>query len=90
MVFTKRLTNLQIALIKLLEYQVDDRQLLEIKDILAQYFAAEATKGMDRNTHENIIGVAFQKQSKNIKQINDSPCVGFRHLWLKTNHPLCI
>ena len=47
MVFTKRLTNLQIALIKLLEYQVDDRQLLEIKDILAQYFAAEATKEMD-------------------------------------------
>ena len=44
MVFTKRLTNLQIALIKLFEYQVDDRQLLEIKDILAQYFAAEATK----------------------------------------------
>ena len=44
MVFTKRLTNLQIALIKLFEYQVDDRQRLEIKDILAQYFAAEATK----------------------------------------------
>ena len=42
MVFTKRLTNLQIELIKLFEYQVDDRQLLEIKDILAQYFAAEA------------------------------------------------
>ena len=36
MVFTKRLTNLQIELIKLFEYQVDDRQLLEIKDILAQ------------------------------------------------------
>ena len=47
MVFTKRLTNLQIELIKLFEYQVDDRQLLEIKEILAQYFAAEATKEMD-------------------------------------------
>ena len=52
MVFTKRLTNLQIALIKLLEYQVDDRQLLEIKDILAQYFAAEATKEMDNLQQE--------------------------------------
>ena len=47
MVFTKRLTNLQIELIKLFEYELDDSQLLEIKDILARYFAAEATKEMD-------------------------------------------
>ena len=48
MVFTKKLTNLQIELVKLIAYQVDDRQLLEIKDILARYFAAEATKEMDK------------------------------------------
>ncbi len=47
MVFTKKLTNLQIELIKLFEYQVEDRQLLEIKDLLARYFADEATKAMD-------------------------------------------
>ena len=53
LVFTKRLTNLQIELIKLFEYQVEDRQLLEIKDILARYFAAEATKAMDNLWQEN-------------------------------------
>ena len=53
MVFTKRLTNLQIELIKLFEYQLEDRQLLEIKDILARYFAAEATKAMDNLWQEN-------------------------------------
>ncbi len=53
MVFTKRLTNLQIELIKLFEYQVEDSQLLEIKDILARYFAAEATKEMDKLWQQN-------------------------------------
>ena len=53
MVFTKKLTNLQIELIKLFEYQVEDRQLLEIKDLLARYFADEATKAMDNLWQEN-------------------------------------
>jgi hypothetical protein len=53
MVFTKKLTNLQIELIKLFEYQVEDSQLLEIKDMLARYFAAEATKEMDKLWQQN-------------------------------------
>jgi hypothetical protein len=53
MVFTKKLTNLQIELIKLFEYQVEDRQLLEIKDMLALYFAKEATKEMDKLWQQN-------------------------------------
>ena len=53
MVFTKKLTNLQIELVKLFAYQVEDSQLLEIKDILARYFAAEATKEMDKLWQQN-------------------------------------
>jgi hypothetical protein len=53
MVFTNKLTNLQIELIKLFAYQLDDRQLLEIKDMLARYFAEEATKEMDILWKEN-------------------------------------
>ncbi len=44
---------MQIELIKLFEYQVEDSQLLEIKDILARYFAAEATKEMDKLWQQN-------------------------------------
>ncbi len=53
MVFANKLTNLQIELVKLFEYEVEDRQLLEIKDILARYFAAEATKEMDNLWQQN-------------------------------------
>ena len=53
MVFTEKLTNLQIELVKLFAYQVDDSQLLEIKDILARYFAAQATKEMDKLWQQN-------------------------------------
>ena len=52
MVFTKRRTNWQITLIKLFEYQIEDRQLLEIKDILAKYFAAEA---ISKETFKNCL-----------------------------------
>ena len=53
MVFAKKLTNLQIELVKLFEYQVEDKQLLEIRDLLARYFAAEATKEMDSLWQQN-------------------------------------
>ncbi len=48
MVFTKPLTNLQLELIQVFDYQIEDSQLLDIKNILANYFAAEATKEMDK------------------------------------------
>ena len=53
MVFTEKLTNLQIELVKLFAYQVEDSQLLDIKDLLARYFAAEATKEMDKLWQQN-------------------------------------
>jgi len=48
MVVTQKLSNLQLELIKTFSYQIDDTQLLEIKDILTKYFADKATQEMDK------------------------------------------
>ncbi len=53
MVGTQKLSNLQLELIKTFSYQLDDTQLLEIKDILAKYFAEKATQEMDKLWVEN-------------------------------------
>ena len=43
-----RLTNLQLELLKLFSYNLEEKQLLEIKDLLAGYFANKATKEADK------------------------------------------
>lgn len=53
MVFAQKLTNLQIELIRLFDYQVSDNQIIEIKDLLAKYFADVATSEMDKLWEEN-------------------------------------
>jgi hypothetical protein len=53
MVFVDKLTNLQIELIKLFNYQLEEKQLIEVKTLLARYFAAEATKEMDKLWEQN-------------------------------------
>jgi hypothetical protein len=45
---TNRLTNMQLELLKLFSYNLDEKQLLEVKDLLARYFAEKATRQMDR------------------------------------------
>lgn len=45
---THKLTNLQLELIKLFSYNLDEKQLLEIKYLLVKYFAEKATKEMDK------------------------------------------
>lgn len=45
---SKRLTNLQLELIKLFSYNLSERQLMEVKDMLAKYFASKATEEMDK------------------------------------------
>ncbi len=45
---TKPLTNLQIELLKIYSFDVNEKQLLEIRDILSKYFAEQATEEMDR------------------------------------------
>lgn len=42
-----RLTNLQLELIKLFHYNLNETQLTEVKSLLATYFAKNATEEMD-------------------------------------------
>ncbi|PWG78947.1 hypothetical protein [Pararcticibacter amylolyticus] len=50
---TGKLTNIQLELLKLFQYQLPDKQLTEIKNILARYFAQTATDEMDKLWDEN-------------------------------------
>lgn len=43
-----KLTNLQHELLKLFSVEIDEQELIEIKDVLAQYFAKRVTKEADR------------------------------------------
>lgn len=45
---TNRLSNLQLELLKLFKYQLDEAQLLEVKDLLARHFAKKATAEADK------------------------------------------
>ena len=44
---SNKLTNLQLELIKLFSYDLSERELLDVKDLLARYFANRATEEMD-------------------------------------------
>ena len=48
-----RLSNLQLELIKVFNYQLNDTQLFEIRDLLAKYFADKATSEMDKLWNNN-------------------------------------
>lgn len=43
-----KLSNIQLELLKMFSTNIPDKQLLEIKDLLANYFAEKATEEMDR------------------------------------------
>ena len=47
-VIQHKLSNLQIELLKVFSRNLSDVQLLEIKQILANYFAQKATEEMDK------------------------------------------
>jgi len=49
----QKLTNLQLELLKVFSYQLNQQQLHDIKSLLAHYFAEQATKEMDNLWEEN-------------------------------------
>jgi hypothetical protein len=53
MVPAQKLTNLQLELVKLFSYKVADSQLIEIKQLLGNYFAEKASDEMDKLWDEN-------------------------------------
>lgn len=50
---TQKLTNLQLELLKVFSYQLNQQQLTDIKNLLANYFAEQATQEMDKLWEEN-------------------------------------
>jgi hypothetical protein len=44
----KRLTNLQLELLKIFSFEVSEEQLKEIKQLLVDYFAQKVTSDMDQ------------------------------------------
>lgn len=50
---TQKLTNLQLELLKVFSYQLNQQQLSDIKNLLANYFAEQATQEMDKLWDEN-------------------------------------
>ncbi len=53
MAAAKKLTNLQLELLKLFSYELQDNQLIEIRDLLSNYFANKASDEMDKLWEEN-------------------------------------
>ncbi len=49
----QKLTNLQLELLKVFSYQLNQQQLTDIKNLLANYFAEQATKEVDKLWEEN-------------------------------------
>ena len=49
----KKLSNLQLEILKTFSYDLSEPQILEIRNLLAQYFAKKATDEMDILWDEN-------------------------------------
>ena len=49
----QKLSNLQLELLKVFSYQLNNQQLVDIKKLLTNYFAEQATKEVDRLWEEN-------------------------------------
>lgn len=45
---TQKLTNLQLELLKIFSYQLNSTQLMDIKKLLSNYFAEQATSEIDK------------------------------------------
>ena len=50
---TKPLSNLQLELLKVYSFELEEDQLLEIRELLSAYFADKATREMDALFEQN-------------------------------------
>jgi len=53
---TEKLSNLQLELIKLFNYELNESQLREIRALLTNYFASQTTQAMDQFMDEQQLG----------------------------------
>ena len=61
----EKLTNLQLELLKIFSVKLSEQQLLEIKEVLANYFASKATEEMDKLWEANGWTEETMKQWRN-------------------------
>ena len=52
-VLDKPLSNLQLEILKIYNFDLEEKQLLEIKSLLAKYFAEKASDSMDEFWKKN-------------------------------------
>ncbi len=56
-IVTNKLSNLQLSILQMFNYNLAEKQLLEVKELLAKYFAEKATEEMnllwDKNKWDN-------------------------------------
>ncbi|MCB0650644.1 MAG: hypothetical protein KDC85_05160 [Saprospiraceae bacterium] len=45
----KKLTNLQIELLEVFKYDLSEKQIKEIKNLLVEYFSKKVTEGIDEH-----------------------------------------
>ncbi len=62
MITENKLTNLQHELLRVFRYDLNEAQLLEIKQLLSSYFAEKATQEMDNLWEANGLNEETMKQ----------------------------
>ena len=72
---TNKLSNLQLELLKIYSFDIKEKQLIEIKSILAKYFANEITNGVDKLFEQKGWGVEkideWSKEHMRVKTTNE-------------------
>ena len=58
----KKMTNVQLELLKLFNYQISDEELLELKQLLSDFFAKKVSEDMDRFLEDNDLNSADIEQ----------------------------
>jgi hypothetical protein len=61
----QRFSNLQLELLKLFQMNLNNKELIEIKNLLAQYFAKKATDDFDNFVEKNNIAAETINNWKN-------------------------
>ena len=58
----KKMTNVQLELLKLFNFQISDEELLELKQLLSDFFAKKVSEDMDKFLEDNDLNGADIEQ----------------------------
>lgn len=64
---TKRLSNLQLELLKIFSFDINEEQVKEIRTLLVEYFADKVTNDVDKLFEDNNWGIEkIEEWSKDV------------------------